>query len=709
MRRELLCMAVATVVLLVATSPAAVVLRLDAGQITGLNDGDSVTTWADLSGNGNDAAGVLGGNGTGLEYTSAAIHGRPAVWFDYVDDYFSIADAASLDVSSHTLFFVGYPYNKYIPNDPTLPQTWGILQKRSAAGTHYSLDYNIVPNTVQARWERGRLYGAAVADSGTVSRGTRYVTADDGALFDFRGLPLIGTGRFDAGKSSPVTYTAIDLFWQGLKETGYLDQTGPTAGTTFVNDDAIVIGTRHDLAANTWFRGYLGEVILFDAALTDQEILDINTYLSVKWDIPLEVAGGDAVEGAILLDDILGPLNPSPARNAMGVAPAALTLTWEAAGGADPPYDYDVYVDSNQAKVTSGIGCAYYSDNQSATNYTLSSELAYGTTYYWRVDVVRNGTTVKTGDVWSFTTSGKARNPSPADGSNVWENHVLLSWDADGIPPNYDVYISDNPSDLGTPVNTTEIEHLVAVDLNRTYYWRVDSKNSGGLLIAEGDVWSFNNEDPFKEYRESATAARAAAIPEAEADTNRPVFHYRPPAQWMNDVCGAIWHNGYYHAFYQNNPFSDTQYGWGWGHARSKDLVFWEELPFALLPMRDRSELRCNSGSATRDASGQAMLFYTFVPYSGARSQWAANPLDDDLFYWKRIGDEPLMVRGEDGIPADTDPSWSDPYVFKKDGRSFVTFKKVGGMICEAQNDTLTQWQAIGQIDGVGGECPNVF
>jgi len=109
----------------------------------------------------------------------------------------------------------------------------------------------------------------------------------------------------------------------------------------------------------------------------------------------------------------------------------------------------------------------------------------------------------------------------------------------------------------------------------------------------------------------------------------------------MNDICGAIYHNGYHHIFYQSNPFADDNFGWGWGHAPSKDLVHWEELPFALPPMKHRGELRCNSGNVALDGNGRPMIFYTWVPQQRGvkRTQWPAVPLDDELIQWRRAGD----------------------------------------------------------------------
>ena len=72
--------------------------------------------------------------------------------------------------------------------------------------------------------------------------------------------------------------------------------------------------------------------------------------------------------------------------------------------------------------------------------------------------------------------------------------------------------------------------------------------------------------------RDSAMAAVRAAIPKAQNDPTRPVYHFRPPAQWMNDICGAIYYKGRYHVFYQYNPFSGDRWGddyTAWAHARS--------------------------------------------------------------------------------------------------------------------------------------------
>jgi hypothetical protein len=85
------------------------------------------------------------------------------------------------------------------------------------------------------------------------------------------------------------------------------------------------------------------------------------------------------------------------------------------------------------------------------------------------------------------------------------------------------------------------------------------------------------------------------AIPIAKNDPNRPVYHLLPEAQWMNDPNGAFFADGWFHVFYQHNPYDN---GWGhmhWGHARSRDNVIWERLPVGVWP----STTTCGSAGST--------------------------------------------------------------------------------------------------------------
>jgi len=67
-------------------------------------------------------------------------------------------------------------------------------------------------------------------------------------------------------------------------------------------------------------------------------------------------------------------------------------------------------------------------------------------------------------------------------------------------------------------------------------------------------------------------------------EVHRNKLHFSPPANWMNDPNGMVYYEGEYHLFYQYYPEDIV---WGpmhWGHAVSKNLIHWENLPIALKP-----------------------------------------------------------------------------------------------------------------------------
>ena len=78
----------------------------------------------------------------------------------------------------------------------------------------------------------------------------------------------------------------------------------------------------------------------------------------------------------------------------------------------------------------------------------------------------------------------------------------------------------------------------------------------------------------------------------------RPQYHFSPRRHWTNDPNGLIFFEGEYHLFFQYNPFGDKWGHMSWGHAVSRDLVHWEELPVAL---REENGIMIFTGSTVID------------------------------------------------------------------------------------------------------------
>lgn len=212
------------------------------------------------------------------------------------------------------------------------------------------------------------------------------------------------------------------------------------------------------------------------------------------------------------------------------------------------------------------------------------------------------------------------------------------------------------------------------------------------------------------------------ACARAQADATRPIFHFLPPANWMNDPNGPIYFNGWNHLFYQHNPYGD---GWGfmhWGHARSQDLVHWEHLPIALWPSMELGEEHVFSGCARVDSDGNLLLLYTSVKTRRGESQppneqWAASPLDPSALTWGKHLANPVLTLETTSGPA-FEGDWRDPYIFSAANRTFLVLGANYGNsasipLYEAADGSLMRWNYCGLLyeeerqHGRFLECPN--
>jgi len=154
---------------------------------------------------------------------------------------------------------------------------------------------------------------------------------------------------------------------------------------------------------------------------------------------------------------------------------------------------------------------------------------------------------------------------------------------------------------------------------------KVDGKavRSYDVALAEGpeDVewWAFFTIDRYQGHPatlsvSNTTPAAFALIQQADdvpgsdrwyTEPLRPQFHFSQKVGWNNDVNGAVYHDGEWHLFFQHNPVGIQWGNMTWGHAVSRDLVHWEQLPNAVFP-RTMARGVCFSGSGVVDKRNTA-------------------------------------------------------------------------------------------------------
>jgi len=140
----------------------------------------------------------------------------------------------------------------------------------------------------------------------------------------------------------------------------------------------------------------------------------------------------------------------------------------------------------------------------------------------------------------------------------------------------------------------------------------------------------------------------------------RPFYHFTPQANWINDPNGLVYYRGEYHLFYQYHPDSSV---WGpmhWGHAVSKDLMNWKELPVALYPDENGTIF---SGSAVIDwkntaGFGEEAMVAVFTHDQKDRQVQSLAYSTDCGRTWTKYAGNPVL------LPPDGLRDFRDPKVF---------------------------------------------
>ncbi len=216
-------------------------LWLKADAITGLNDGDAVTTWSDSSGNGYDATQSVAGQKP--LYKTAIQNSLPAVRFDATNDVLKTqADATLKPFSVFAVIKVAD-----LSAVRTLIGSWNGANDTTATGG-ISIDLSTTYKT--------RVLKAEIAVVGTSTATPTTATLLIGVTYD-------GSGNY------------------AFYKNGVGDGSG-TNDQTFTAGRKILIGAvRPDGTAP--FNGDAFEIVVYDSVLDSTQRGNVQTYLNDKW------------------------------------------------------------------------------------------------------------------------------------------------------------------------------------------------------------------------------------------------------------------------------------------------------------------------------------------------------------------------------------------------------------------------------------------
>lgn len=181
----------------------------------------------------------------------------------------------------------------------------------------------------------------------------------------------------------------------------------------------------------------------------------------------------------------------------------------------------------------------------------------------------------------------------------------------------------------------------------------------------------------------------------------RPIFHFSPPQGWTNDPNGLVWHDGWWHLFYQHMP---TETHWGpmhWGHAASRDLTHWEARPIALYP-DELGGIFSGSAAVNDDARGELVACFTHASETSQSQSLAFSRDGGDT--WGKYADNPVLTLER--------PEFRDPKVFRHNGL-WLMIVAAGFEAQLYASPDLLDWQLLSTVaapqrDWVW-ECPDLF
>ncbi|MBR3234799.1 MAG: glycoside hydrolase family 32 protein, partial [Atopobiaceae bacterium] len=202
-------------------------------------------------------------------------------------------------------------------------------------------------------------------------------------------------------------------------------------------------------------------------------------------------------------------------------------------------------------------------------------------------------------------------------------------------------------------------------------------------------------------------------------------FHLQMPHGTMTDPNGLSHFKGVYHIFHQYEPRWPREWGHGWGHWSSPDLLTWYWHGGAIMPSVQTDKNGSYSGSGIVNGD-ELWLYYTGNELMGSRADgydydFSGRKANETLVITKdgvTMGEKrPVLLN--DQYPAYASNHVRDPKVWREDGSWWMllgcrTMDSHGCALLYKSDDGL-KWEMAGSATNTGDgpfgymwECPSV-
>lgn len=406
------------------------VLWLDAEQL-GLTDGDPVSTWGDVSGNGHDASQGVASNQPAY-VASSSFNSKPSVKFDGND---SIATSAisELNTDEITWFVVAKSNSSSISSGKGLIKAnyssqydmWGSQHRRVNASQSEFFSYSRV--------------------SGGVTPASYYKPSNNSTEHL---LPFIVGGRWSAANE-------VNTNISGTAATTATGRSEIPSGNS-----GVVLGFRK--VSGSFLEGEVAEAIVFDEDLNDAAYIIVSNYLAGKYDITLSGGMSRYDYGSTHSYEIAG-IGREDASNEHLSAQGTGIVSMTSAGLDDGDY------------------IMWGHDNAGTTTSTTNTPAAYAVTNGNRLD-----------QEWIVTETGEVGTVSiTIDLTGIEfgfedEYELLVNDDGDGD-------FSDASRYTGTPAGSILTFSLDAAELNDGARFTCGNTQKTVISVQDGQNWNVSS------------------------------------------------------------------------------------------------------------------------------------------------------------------------------------------------------------------------